>query len=198
MQLSGTSMAAPIVSGGVALLLQGTPGMGPSQVKMALQGGATYMPDAGLMGAGAGSVNFMASRKLTTTLLGLLPANLVGGLLSPASGAIFWDAGTMAPRLYAGKGIRLLSILQAPLAWLNAALLNTGDLNLLGLGNPLASVVPKWLLYGEVAGWTGGQSIMWGDSIYDPNGQSIMWGDSYVTDGTSIMWGDAVMSADPK
>jgi serine protease AprX len=198
MQLSGSSMAAPIVSGGVALLLQGSAGMTPAQVKMALQGGATYMPDAGLMGAGAGSVNFMASRRLTTTLLGLLPTNLIGGLLSPASGAIFWDAGTMAPRLYAGKGIRLLSILQAPLIWLNSLLVNTGDLNLLGLNNPLASMVPKWLLYGEVAGWTGGQSIMWGDAIYDPQGQSIMWGDTYMTDGTSIMWGDSEKAADPK
>ncbi len=47
MQLSGTSMAAPMVSGGVALLLQGTPSMTPAQVKMALQAGATYMPDGG-------------------------------------------------------------------------------------------------------------------------------------------------------
>jgi serine protease AprX len=199
MQLSGTSMAAPIVSGGVALLLQGTPSMGPSQVKMALQAGATYMPSGGLMGAGAGSVNFMASRKSASTLLGLLPTGLISGLLTTPSGAMYWDQGTLANRLYAGQGIRLLSILQAPLAWLNVSLLNIGDLNLIGLGNPLASLVPKSLLYGEVAGWTGGQSIMWGDSIYDPSGQSIMWGDSYMTDGTSIMWGDAVLSsADPK
>jgi hypothetical protein len=183
----------------VALLLQGSPNMGPSQVKMALQAGATYVPNGGLMGAGAGSVNFMASRKSASTLLGLLPTGLIGGLLAAPSGAMYWDQGTLANRLYAGKGIRLLSILQAPLAWLNVSLLNIGDLNLVGLGNPLASVVPKWLLYGEVAGWTGGQSIMWGDSIYDPSGQSIMWGDTYMTDGTSIMWGDAVMSsADPK
>src|SRR5262249_50118204 len=63
MMLSGTSMAAPIVSGGVALLLQGTPGLTPAQVKLALQAGATYMEDAGLMAAGAGSVNFWASRQ---------------------------------------------------------------------------------------------------------------------------------------
>jgi serine protease AprX len=198
MQLSGTSMAAPMVTGGVALLLQGTPSMGPSQVKMALQAGASYVPNGGLMGAGAGSVNFMASRKMASSLLGLLPTGLIGGLLAAPSGAMYWDNGTMANRLYAGTGIRLLSILQAPLAWLNVSLLNIGDLNLIGLGNPLASVMPKWLLYGEVAGWTGGQSIMWGDAIYDPQGQSIMWGDSYATDGTSIMWGDALTSADPK
>jgi serine protease AprX len=198
MQLSGTSMAAPMVSGGVALLLQGSPGMAPAQVKMALQAGATYMPDAGLMGAGAGSVNFMNSRKLANGLLGILPAGTIAGLVSPASGAIFWDSGTLASRLYAGTGIRLLSLLQAPLAWLNASLLKTGDLNLLGLGNPLASVAPKWLLYGEVAGWTSGSSIMWGTSIYDPSGQSIMWGTNYTTDGTSIMWGTSEMSPDPR
>jgi serine protease AprX len=198
MQLSGTSMAAPMVSGGVALLLQGTPNMTPAQVKMSLQAGATYMPDAGLMGAGAGSVNFMASRKAATSLLGGLVSGLVGGLLSPPSGAMFWDAGTLAPRLYAGTGIRLLSILQGPLAWLNSTLLHFGDLNLLGLGNPLASIQAKLLLYGEVGNWTSGQTIMWGSSIADPSGQTIMWGSSYTTDGTTIMWGSSMTAPDPQ
>jgi hypothetical protein len=104
----------------------------------------------------------------------------------------------LATRLYAGVGIRILSLLQAPLVWLNTSLLNTGALNLIGLGNPLASIAPKWLLYGEVAGWTGGQSILWGDAIYDPQGQSILWGDSYTTDGTSILWGDTTTTPDAR
>ena len=198
MQLSGTSMAAPMVSGGVALLLQGTPGMIPAQVKMALQAGATYMPEAGLIGAGAGSVNFMASRRIANGLLGVLPSGLIGGVLSAPSGAIFWDAGTLASRLYSGVGIRILSLLQGPLVWLDSSLLNTGDLNLLGLGNPLASIPAKWLLYGGIAGWTSDQSIMWGTTIYDPSGQSIMWGTDYTTDGTSIMWGTSMTSPDPR
>jgi serine protease AprX len=198
MQLSGTSMAAPMVSGGVALLLQGTPGLSPAQVKMALQAGATYMPDAGLMGAGAGSVNFMASRRMATSLLGLVPSGLIGGLLAPPTGAMYWDSGTMANRLYAGSGIRLLSLLQGPLVWLNSSLLNFGDLNLLGLNNPLSSMVAKSLLYGQVANWTGSQTIMWGTTITDPHGQTIMWGTNYTTEGTTIMWGTAMTSEDPK
>jgi subtilisin family serine protease len=198
MQLSGTSMAAPMVSGGVALLLQGTPSMVPSQVKLALQTGATYVADGGLMGAGAGSVNFWSSRKIAASGLTALTSSLIGGVLSPSSGAAFWDAGTLAQRLYDGNGLRFLSILQAPLYWLNPSLLNFGDLNLFGLGNPLASIAAKSLLYGQIGAWTSSQSIMWGDAIYDPNGQSIMWGDSHTSDGTSIMWGDSMTAPDPR
>jgi len=194
MLLSGTSMSAPMVSGAVALLLQGTPGLTPAQIKLALQSGATYVKDGGLLGAGAGEVNFWASRKITAQgLVANLLNTVIGTVSVTSSGASYWDAqGQMIPRLYSGGGIRLLSALLAPLAWLNPGLLNDGDLNLLGLTNPLASVAPKWLLYGQVAGWTGSQSIMWGDAIYDSNGQSIMWGDTDLSDDYSIMWGDSV------
>jgi len=115
-----------------------------------------------------------------------------------SSGASFWDAGSLSGRLNGGLGIRLLSVLEAPLAWLNPSLLHYGDLNLVGLLNPLRSIGPKWLQYGQIGDWTNTQSIMWGDTIYDPNGQSIMWGDSNMTDDTSIMWGDSVPDVDPQ
>jgi hypothetical protein len=168
-------------------------------VKLALQMGATFVKDGGLMGAGAGSVNFWASRKIAASGLGgQLVSTLVGGILTPASGVAFWDTGSLATRLYQGSALRLLSPVTALLAWLNPSLLRVGDLNLLGLSNPLASMVPKWMLYGQVAGWTGSQSILWGDSIYDPQGQSILWGDSAQTDGTSILWGDSMTARDPQ
>ena len=195
MMLSGTSMAAPMVSGGVALLLQGTPGASPAQMKLAVQNGATYVNTGGLLGAGAGSVNFWASRKLAASgLVSGLINTVVGGLGVSSSGASFWDAGTMGEYLYDGWGIRLLSPLEAPVVWLNPSQLKYGYLNLLGLTNPLASIQPKWLQYGAVAGWTKSDTIMWGDTIYDPQGQTIMWGDAY-TDDTTIMWGDAMSPA---
>ena len=80
MHLSGTSMATPIVTAAAALLLQGTPGMTTAHVKMALQSGATPIEDAGLMGAGAGSLNIWASRQIAAKGLQSL-LNSVTGLL---------------------------------------------------------------------------------------------------------------------
>lgn len=191
MYLSGTSMATPMVSGGVALLLQGTPNLTPSQVKLALQNGATYMSDGGLMGEGAGSVNFMASRHIAANGLTNLLTTTIAGLGVTSSGASYWDAGTLSNALYSGIGINLLSPLEAPLVWLNPSLLSFGNLNLLGLTNPLATIVSKNLQYGVVGSWTGAQTITWGTTIYDPSGQTITWGTD-TTDGQTITWGTSL------
>jgi subtilisin family serine protease len=207
MRLSGTSMAAPIVSGAVALLLDGTPSLGTAHVKLALQSGATYMPDGGLIGAGAGSVNIWASRQIAARGLGALLNStlnlLVGGLLTPPSGVSFWDAGTLSHRVYTGDGLRLLSLLDLSRIWSNPSLLKYGDLNLAGLLNPLASVPANQLTWGEVAMWaerdeiiwgTGGHDeIIWGTSIHDPNGDEIIWGTSGQDE---IIWGTDVLTSD--
>jgi serine protease AprX len=194
-RLSGTSMAAPMVSGGVALLLQGTPGLTPAQVKLALQMGATYMPDAGLVGAGSGSVNIWASRKIAAGGLGTTLTTTVGGLLSPSTGSAFWDTGTLSHRLYTRQGFRLLSAVDALLAWLNPSSLNYGDLNLLGLTNPLASMNSNQLVWGPIAGYQRSQDeIIWGTSINDSGGDAIIWGTS---DQDAIIWGTTLVGDDP-
>jgi hypothetical protein len=129
----------------------------------------------------------------------------VGGAQTIGSGASFWDVGTLAGRLQAGIGKRSLSASDASLAWANPATLNFGDLNLLGLANPLRSVAPKSLMYGAMAGWTVDPSIAWGAPIQDPQGAGILWGTSSgdgILWGTSedygILWGTALMtSPDP-
>ena len=63
-QLSGTSMAAAVVSGSAALLLDERAGLRPWEVKAALQVTATFMAEAGLIGAGAGNLNVLAAADL--------------------------------------------------------------------------------------------------------------------------------------
>ncbi len=198
MQLSGTSMAAPMVSGAAALLLQGDSRLSPAQLKLALQTGATYMPDAGLMGAGAGSANFWASRQFADNGLSVTLNTVIAGLVGQSSGVAFWDSGTMAIRMYNGTGVRLLSLLQLPLVWLDPSLLKFGDLNLLGLLNPLGQLAPTRMLWGEIAGWTSDQQILWGTTIYNPQGQQILWGTSDTTEDTQILWGTSMTDPDPK
>jgi hypothetical protein len=130
----------------------------------------------------------------------------VGGAQTISSGASFWDVGTLGARLEAGLATRLLSAVDASLAWANPSLLAFGDLNLLGPANPLAFLQPKSLMYGSVAGWTTDPSIAWGTPIQDPQGAGILWGTSEAEGilwGTSedegILWGTTIMtSPDPR
>jgi serine protease AprX len=195
MHLSGTSMAAAMVTGGVALLMQAHPNISAAQLKIALQTGSTYMWDGGLMGGGAGSANFWASRKIAANGLTNLVSTVVGGLVTPTANMVYWDSGTLMKRLYRGTGLRVMSLQEAPLAWLSGNYLHWGDLNLIGLTNPLAQVGPMELMWGDVSDWTDNQELMWGDQVYNPEGQELMWGDNRTIEGEELMWGDSAYGA---
>src|SRR5205823_2422374 len=60
-EMSGTSMSAAVVSGAAALVLEARPGLTPAQVKAALQLTSSRVQGAGLIEAGAGSVNVAAA-----------------------------------------------------------------------------------------------------------------------------------------
>jgi hypothetical protein len=182
-------MAAPMVSGAMAVLLEGVPGLTASQVKVLLQTGATYMPDAGLTGAGAGSLDVWASRVLATSGLARLVTATNGQM---SGGASFWDAGTLSAGLYAGVGVRLLSTLDLLSVWANPALLRIGQLNLIGLLNPLRAVPATRLIWGnEVSGWSGGTQIIWGSTLPDSHGNQIIWGSN-----NQIIWGSTDVDQD--
>jgi serine protease AprX len=85
---SGTSQAAAVVSGAVALLLDQRPGMTPDQVKALLRQTASPLPLADAAGRGAGQVNLAAAGLTPTPLAGqVYPRSTGTGLLEAARGS---------------------------------------------------------------------------------------------------------------
>ena len=64
MMLSGTSVAAPVVSGAVALLLQANPELTSPMIKAILQYTAQPLPNASLVEQGAGMLNIDGAVRL--------------------------------------------------------------------------------------------------------------------------------------
>jgi serine protease AprX len=195
MRLNGTSMSAAVVSGGVALMLNAYPSLTPAQVKIALQMGATFVPQGGLNGAGTGSVNFPAAMKIANT--GLVPSLLttVTTLLGASSGATFVDRGTLIQRVYDRSGVRLLGLLDLGVLFGSPNGGEAGVLNLLGQSNPIGSMAPNYVVWGDVAGWSSNYYVVWGDSIQSPSGQYVVWGDAY-TGSNYVVWGDTLIPPD--
>jgi serine protease AprX len=195
MRLTGTSMATGVVAGGAALLLDAYPTMTPAQVKVALQLGATYLPEDGLVAGGAGSVNFAQSVKIAHNGLVSNLLSTVTSLLGVSSGAAYRDSGTLIDRLYDGSGLNLLGILDLG-ALLSGPGGDSGVLNLLGLTNPLASVAPNRLVWGEVAEWSSSYYFVWGNSVQHPSGQYFVWGNNEFTESSYFVWGNTTLPTD--
>jgi serine protease AprX len=194
LRLSGTSMATGVVSGGVALLLNAEPGLSPSQVKLLLQSGARFIPSAGLIAGGTGSIDLAQSLKLADQGLVSTLLTSVTNLLGLSSGASFFDRGTLIDRVYDRTGLRLLGLLD--LGWLlgGADDAEPGVLNLLGHSNRLGYTPANYLVWGSVAGWSSSYYLVWGSTVQDPSGQYLVWGS--MDSGDYLVWGSNVNVAD--
>jgi serine protease AprX len=172
-QLSGTSMAAGVVSGAVALLLEERPDLTPATTKAVLQLTSTYVPAAGLLGAGAGSLNVLAAAKMALRERdGEIGTTLIAGETIQATGILF---AVRSDGVLSGQSI----------VW--------------GAGaNP---VKDSSIVWGAAIVW--GTSIVWGAStnVVDPTTsiQSIVWGASSAVNANSIVWGAQILwgTADP-
>jgi hypothetical protein len=155
------------------------------------------------MGAGAGSLNIWVSRQIVVRGLAAVPTGTDG---QAPSGASFWDVGALSAAIYENAGIRLLSGIDLLSVWVNPALLRIGNLNLVGLFNPLGWLPANRLIWGnEVSSWTSADRIVWGSAISDSHGNPVIWGTSerdQIIWGTSendqIIWGTTMASPDAR
>ena len=189
MRLNGSSMATAVVSGGLALLISAEPSLTPAQAKMAVQMGARFLPDAGLIGAGTGAVNFAQSLKIARQGLVTNLLSTVTSLLGLSSGATFHDRGTLIDRVYDRTGIRLLGLLDLSALFGQPA--EPGVLNLLGSSNPIGYSAPNHVVWGNVAGYSSSYYIVWGSTIQSPSGQHVVWGNSEMSETDHVVWGNS-------
>jgi serine protease AprX len=176
MQLSGTSMAAGVVSGSVALLLEAKPSLTPSSTKAVFQLTSTFLPSAGLVGAGAGAINALGAVQLAETAqirkTGIAGEEIAAGGMVTGSIQPLTET-TRFASWRASSGIRNISVRRLLRA-------DSGDQFLWGTQILWGTSVGDQILWGTAVG----DQILWGTAV----GDQILWG---TATGDQILWGTA-------
>jgi serine protease AprX len=163
LSLSGTSMAAPVVAGTVALMLQANPNLTPNLIKALLQYTAQVYPGYSPLREGAGFLNTLGAVRLAKYY-----ANPQRGDVMPIqriwSRQITWGSHRL------NHGI----IKPSANAWKNGVVW--------GSPKPLAADGDN-IVWGTMSD---GDNIVWGTAS---DGDNIVWGTA--ADGDNIVWGTA-------
>jgi len=169
MQLSGTSMAAAVVSGAVSLIVDQDEGLRPAAQKQFLQLGSSFISDAGLVGAGAGNLNVLAACLIAKRPDNTVASTLIGGETT-SSDRISFDATGIAGTSLVWGALRVV---------VNSDSLVWGAL----------TVSNSSLVWGATAAGVSGTSLVWGASgdalVWGANGDALVWGAS----GDALVWG---------
>jgi serine protease AprX len=175
MRLSGTSMAAGVTSGAVALLLDSKPRLTPDDVKLTLQLTGSAINGEGLLTDGAGDLDVIAAiLAVTSTKPGLPGSVLAGELVLPGGVA-----------LMPSQAKSSLTPMPSTLHW---------------GGIPIRGATIVW--GGTIIWASAADTIIWGSSadqsargvstntiIWGSSPDTIIWG-SHV-DSSTIIWGSA-------
>jgi serine protease AprX len=182
--MSGTSMAAGMVSGGAALLLEGSV-LTARQVKLALQLSARFMPDEGVLRAGVGRVNLYSARRVNsavTALTGTIPPVTIAGRTVKPSGLMMNNGQPLLDGLLAPVGTTTVGSLGMLATWLNSTLTSA---RISGLQMVWGDQIPALqMVWGDNS--ILGQQMVWGDLT--PFGQQMVWGDNSLAQ--QMVWGD--------
>jgi serine protease AprX len=203
MKMSGTSMAAAMVSGGAALLLEGAV-LTSRQVKLALQLSAEFMPEDGIARAGLGRVNLYSARRVNgvfTTLTGVIPPVTIAGRTVVPSGLMMGNGQPLVDSVTAPAGTRVVGLLELVASWFDrqliparltalrgSTLLRNGQLPAQQMVWGDRSLLGQQMVWGDLTPF--GQQMVWGD--LDLLGQQMVWGDQTLL-GQQMVWGDQTL-----
>ena len=187
--LSGTSMAAPVVSGVVARMLQANPALTPNAVKAILQYTASVTPEVDFLSQGAGFLDGESAVRLARFYAAAragdpYPAEadwsrhitwgnrrISGGVMQP------WGSAWSTNIIWGSAGDNII--------WGSACA--TRDCDNIIWGSSEDNII-----------WgSGGDNIIWGSSkdniIWGSGGDNIIWGSSQdnIIWGSNIVWGSA-------
>jgi hypothetical protein len=165
--LSGTSMATPVVSGTVALMLEANPSLTPNLVKAILQFTAQVYNGYDYLTQGAGFLNTLGAVRLSRYFASHHKGDRYPNMKA-WSGHIFWGNRRVTGGVLTPGGT----------AWLNGVQWGAGK-------TPAGqNIVWGENCAGDCDNIVWGNNIVWGESSADDN---IVWGN---TDGDNIVWGN--------
>jgi serine protease AprX len=195
MQLSGTSMAAGVVSGTVALLLEEKPKLSARDMKAVLQLTSSFMQAEGLIASGAGSLNviaavaFTAARRISSSVVTTIAGEWVGlgGILTSgmASEIIHDHAIVWGNSLIWGNSIVWGSSIvwgksSDSIVWGNGIAPGNSADSIVWGNSTLPGLTPDPIVWGDSTGWV--SSIPDDDSIVWGNSDSVIRGNGAVSD----------------
>jgi serine protease AprX len=185
LSLTGTSMAAPVVAGTVALMLEANPRLTPNAVKAILQYTAEVRPPESALAQGAGLLNGRGAMRLARFFA--QPQNGLGEPVDVVAGQpIVWARHLIWGNYRVTGGV--------PLPGRNAWATNVvwgeshtpaGSLVVWGAANP------DNVVWGENTG----DNVVWGELV----GDNVVWGESGTDNvvwgedgGDNVVWGEAL------
>jgi serine protease AprX len=160
---SGTSMATAVVSGAAALLLEERQNLQPLGVKAALQMTAEFLPAAGLIHGGAGSLNVVAAADFAQN--GDLGNTTISGDSIAPSHLVIASADQIVSAQSFDSSRRLALTPLGRTKGKSAAQKAASDTLVWGNGDTLV--------------WGNGDTLVWG------NGDTLVWGNS-----ATLVWGN--------
>ncbi len=180
LSLTGTSMASPVVSGTIALMLQANPALTPNLVKAILQYTAESKRRYDGLTQGGGFLNARGAVELAQAL-----ANGDSMALSRLNDPVRWSGHFVwgNHRLGGGLLLRTATAWRPDVLWGSA---KTPD----GVSVTWGQACADSDCAVSVNGVSGGENIVWG-TVTD--GENIVWGTS---DAENIVWGTACGNAD--